>query len=115
MQPTALPDALTNLANRIVDAGVPATIEAARVQLPGAFVTIGDLDAAMLARGWLTATAKIHLLARDSGQAFALSQLMEMLETVQESGLIPTAVEPSALDLPSVGTVPALTLTVSLE
>lgn len=115
MKPTDLPTALEALADWITAAAVPCTVDFNRVSIPGAFLTVGDLDAAMLGRGWISATAKIHLIAKDSGNQYALTQLMGMLQKLQESGLVPTAVEPTALDLPTAGTVPTLTVTVELE
>ena len=116
MRPSQIPAGLEALATHLIEvAGIPATVDAALAQLPGAFITIGDLDAALLSRGWISATAKVHLLAQDTGQTYALTQLMDMLEKVQKSGLIPTSVEAIALNLPSLGTVPALTVSVSLE
>ena len=96
MRPTQLPDSLQALADWITAAGVAAFVDLSEAQLPGAFVTIGDIDATMLASGWLDCTAKVHLLARDTGH-------------------IPTDVQATSLELPSHGTIPALSLTVQLD
>ncbi|MDK8674504.1 hypothetical protein QP918_03420 [Corynebacterium accolens] len=115
MRPTQLPDSLQALADWITAAGVAAFVDLSEAQLPGAFVTIGDIDATMLASGWLDCTAKVHLLARDTGHTYALAQLTGMLQQLQDAGLIPTDVQATSLELPSHGTIPALSLTVQLD
>lgn len=115
MRPIDLPNSLQALADWITAAGVDAFVDPRQAQLPGAFVTVGDIDATMLAAGWLDCTAKVHLLARDTGHTYALAQLTGMLQQLQEAGLIPTDVQVTSLELPSHGTIPALSLTVSID
>ncbi|QMV84732.1 hypothetical protein HW450_10340 [Corynebacterium hindlerae] len=115
MDPTHLTGALKALADRLTAAGVPATIDPDLIQLPGALVTVDDIDAAEFGGRFITATAAVHLTAADTGMAYALDQLTRMLKSVLADGMIPIESQLQALTLPATGVaVPALTLTIEL-
>ena len=54
MRPIDLPNSLQALADWITAAGVDAFVDLRQAQLPGAFVTVGDIDATTVSYTHLT-------------------------------------------------------------
>lgn len=105
---------LTNMASRLTAAGVPASVDPTTIPVPGAWVTVDQLQADRLGGEW-TASAAVYLLARDTGHTAAVATLGELLDKTVDALPATTTAVPDSLALPGLaGPVPAMRVTTQL-
>lgn len=116
MRATEIPTRLQALATRVTEAGIPTTVDAAKVKLPGAWISLDTITAPVMQRGEVLSTAVVHLIANDHGTTRALDSLTTMLDTLLATATAPSNIEITAITLPSIGQspLPALALTYQL-
>lgn len=118
MTPDSIPLHLGRLAQDITrDTGIPATINPVRVDIPGAWVALKDLDLESMARGEVVATASVYLVAADLGTTLAVEHLASMLDDLLRllEGRYPLNTEVTTITLPSFGQVPLPAIEVEYE
>ncbi|WP_368921122.1 hypothetical protein [Corynebacterium striatum] len=111
----SLADRLDGLAAELTAAGVPATTNPNRIKVPGAFVALDSIAASPLARGAVTGTAAVHLIARDAPHHRAVDALANLLDStlngVEDN---PARIDLEALQLPTYE-IPLPTMTLIFE
>ena len=112
MRPTDLPTQLEDIAEKLRQAGIQATLRPDQIPAPGAWVMVSEIDCQYLSGQVIEGEYQVTLVARDLGSTSALAQLCEMLEQVGSVLPPPTKCDITSLQLPGQGAVlPALTLT----
>lgn len=116
MRATDIPTRLQALADSVTGAGISATLDAAKVRLPGAWISVDTITAPVMQRGEVLSTAVVHLIANDHGTTRALATLTDMLDTLLATTTAPSNIEITAITLPALGQspLPALALTYQL-
>lgn len=118
MTPDSIPLHLGRLAQEITrDTGIPATINPNRVDIPGAWVALKELDLESMARGEVVATASVYLVAADLGTTLAVEHLTSMLDDLLRlvEDRYPLNTEVTTITLPSFGQVPLPAIEVEYE
>lgn len=118
MNADTIPMHLGRLAQEITrDTGISATINPNRVDAPGAWVALKELDLESMARGEVTATASVYLVAADLGTTLAVEHLTSMLDDLLRllEGRYPINTEVTTITLPSFGQVPLPAIEVEYE
>lgn len=77
-------DALKEIAASIDAVGIPATIEQANLQVPGALVVPGTLSFDHLDRETYSARVEVYLCTSDRGAVETLNDLQQMLFKVKD-------------------------------
>lgn len=118
MTPDSIPLYLGRLAQEITrDTGIPTTINPNRVDIPGAWVALKDLDLESMARGEVVATASVYLVAADLGTTLAVEHLASMLDDLLRlmEARYPINTEVTTITLPCFGQVPLPAIEVEYE
>ena len=114
MRDTELVPALDALAAELTAAGVEASTDPTKIPVPGAWVTVENLNPERLC-GDFTVTAAIYLIARDTGHTPALADLTVMLDRTSEVLPALTTAQPDSVSLPGfTGPLPALRTTAQI-
>lgn len=118
MNADTIPMHLGRLAQEITrDTGIPATINPNKVDIPGAWVALKELDLESMARGEVTATASVYLVAADLGTNLAVEHLTSMLDDLLRllNDRYPINIEVTTITLPTFGQVPLPAIEVEYE
>ncbi len=118
MTPDNIPMHLGRLAQEITrNTGIPATINPNRVDIPGAWVALKELDLESMARGEVVATASVYLVAADLGTTLAVEHLTSMLDDLLRllEDRYPIDTEVTTITLPTFGQVPLPAIEVEYE
>lgn len=107
-------DALEEIVQTLRDAGIPATTEAASVQLPGALVVPGTITFDRLSTGEYGAVVEVYLLTSNKGAVQSLNDLTKLL--AQFRGVFDVGqAEPITIQLQAAGPDPAPGLRIELN
>ncbi|PCE13990.1 hypothetical protein AUC47_04905 [Microbacterium sp. SZ1] len=105
------------VAEKLTAAGIPTTHDPRDLNLPGAWVTPGEIDLNRLGKGAGDYEVVIALIAPDAGGLSTLTMLDDLLAKAITAGVGLTTVEPGTVQLENLapGSLPALIATVTIE
>jgi len=102
--------ALDDVVTALRGAGIRATTDPRDLSLPGAWVTVHDVEAATLCGG-LAIRADVCLLAADNGAPGYVSTLGDLLDTAMTVLTLDEPARPAVVTPPGLGPMPALVIT----
>lgn len=114
---TSLSEALQDVATLLSDAGVAAVVDATDLNLPGAWVTPGEISYGTLAAGKFSFDMNIYLIVGDLPPALAIDALGGMLVLAGTALSAQLDATPVTLTLAnqSAGALPGLLFTLATE
>lgn len=95
-------DALQEVVDALQDAGINATTEPKKLQLPGALVIPGTLEFDLLDSENYSFNIDIYLLTSEKGSVHSMNDLQALLNKARTKYSFPNA-EPISLTLPNIG------------
>lgn len=111
----AITTALAHVVDALTAAGIPATIDASQIQIPGAWVTLESIEPHTLAGGSLV-TAQVVLVAMHPNAAHAFDALDQMAAAASQAlGDQTWAAESITLPNHSPDPLPAIAASIELE